>query len=169
MPDNPKPPDMPPFNRGLNIPPYQMIGMALMFIIPVLALLGVFGNTQTSSQEEDNVLDVEVIYPTRLRYKMIDSLIISVENTSNTMLDTITVEVDQDYISRFSTVQFTPSVKSVTNDAYIVELSDVAPGETRIVSVMLQAEQYGPHAGTVNVYTGDREPLRFSIETFSIP
>jgi hypothetical protein len=81
----------------------------------------------------------------------------------------VTVYFDRDYIDSFSTVTFTPDVKSITDVAYIVELSDLQPQETRIVSVQLQAEKYWRHEGEIMATFTETIGAEVSLRTFVFP
>ncbi len=48
-------------------------------------------------------------------------------------------------------MSFTPQPTTVTAGAYIVEVGDIPGGESRTVSIHVQAERYGYHDGTMKV------------------
>lgn len=169
MPEPNQPPEMPPFERGLNVPLFQIIGMVVIIGIPVLALLGLFGETRDTIEQSSDSLDVSITYPSTFRYKMIENVNITVENTSGQSLPTIRVLVDSAYIDQFSTVKFTPSVQTVTGDHYIVELQDIAPGEARVVTIEIQAENYGQHEGEVRLEGEGIDPVTLELSTTSLP
>ena len=51
-----------------------------MILVPVLALFGMFGETVDSMSAANAQLEMRVEYPTRFRYKMIDSITVSLHN-----------------------------------------------------------------------------------------
>ena len=108
-------------------------------------------------------------YPTRFRYKMIDAIDVSVFNASSETIPVVQVRFDRSYIEQFSTVTFTPSVKEIAADAYVVELNDLQPGETGAVSVTIQAEIYGNHSGTVTATSENADDLQVPVGTFTFP
>jgi hypothetical protein len=147
---------------------WQLAGMALIMLVPLLTLFGLFGTTRASTSASNQEIEMRVQYPTRFRYKMISPLQVAVRSLSSRPLSTVTVQFDRSYIEQFSEVTFTPAVKTVTDESYVVELQDVQPGETRYVSATLQAEEYGGKRGTVTVTAGG-DPVQAAVETFVFP
>ena len=145
---------------------YQWVGLPLMFLVPVLAVLGVFGETRGREARASAELALRVEYPARYRYKQISALEVFVENVSAGALDTVVVAFDPDYVRRFSTPTFIPSLE----EPFEVELLDVKPGETRLVWAELQGERYGRHRGTIEAYRlGSRDTARVPISTLIYP
>lgn len=165
----PQPPQPPEIRRRLAFHRTQLIGVPLLAIIPILALFGVFGTTTGEMSTESAELQLHISYPTRFRYKTINSLTVEVRNRSGQALPAVTVNFDKSYLSRFSGVTFTPSVKTVTGEVYTLELTDVQPGETRTVDVEIQAEEYGGHSGFISATAGDAEAARATVNTFVFP
>lgn len=145
------------------------MGIALLIVIPVLALLGIFGPGTYTITETVPGLEMQVEYPSRFRYKTISSLEVSLKNTSDHSLPLLTVAFDHTYISRFSEVQFTPSPESVTGTDYRVRVDNILPGEVRRVSVSLQAERYGRHQGNVRTLVNNNSGIRLPVSTFVFP
>jgi hypothetical protein len=107
---------------------------------------------------------MRISYPERFHYRQVLSLRVSVRNLAARTLDTVKVSFDTAYISRFSSVRFDPPAR----EAYAVELVDVKPSESRIVSVELWGQDYGRHPGTVSARAGsDSVVARF--RTFVFP
>jgi hypothetical protein len=137
-----------------------------MFLIPVLALLGVFGETWSRTEAASAALALRVEYPTRYRYKQINTVEVFAENVSRATLDTVVVAFDPAYVRRFSTVMFIPSPRV----PFEVELLDVKPGEVRRVWAELQGEQYGRHRGRIEAYQqGSRDTVRVLVHTLIYP
>lgn len=140
-----------------------------MMLIPILALFGVFGETVHEVTESGRELEMHVRFPARFRYKMIDSITVSVRNASNQPIKSIHITFDRAYIESFSTVTFIPSVKQVTETVYIVELTDLRPGEVQVVSLSVQAEKYGNHQGVITVKPDGKEGLQARLTTLTFP
>lgn len=157
------------FRRRLQFPRFQLVGIALLLAVPVLALLGVFGPSSSTVIETVPGLHMQVEYPVRFRYKTVSSLEASFTNTSTSTIPLLTVAFDQSYISRFSNVQLTPSPESVTGTGYRVKLNNIGPGEIRRVAVSLQGERYGLHQGSVQAFTAKQPLLRVPFSTFVFP
>lgn len=141
----------------------KQIGFPLIIAIPILALFGVFGERAASTHGSSASLDMSVSYPARLHYRQVMPLRVSIRNLSSTPIDTLSVSFDTAYIARFSSVKFDPSLR----DAYKVDLVDVKPSESRIVSVELWGQDYGRHWGTVIARAGtDSVVARFRTIVF---
>lgn len=162
------PPDLraPEEPRRFRLHRFQWIGMPLILLVPLLALFGLFGETRDHVEEVGSELAVDVEYATRYRYKQINWVETVVENRADSLLDTVVVDFDPAYVSRFSTYQFIPS----PTEAFRVELVGMKPRERRIVWAELQAEQYGRHEGTLDVYRkGGGDTVRVQLSTFIYP
>jgi hypothetical protein len=116
-----------------------------MVAISILALFGVFGESEAHARATSASLDMMVSYPSRFRYRQVQSLHVTVRNLSTTVADTVKVAFDTAYISRFSSVKFDPAPKV----AYTVDLAELKPSESRLVSVELWGQDYGNHRGTI--------------------
>ena len=164
-----QPPQPPQVARKLRFHVLQLVGMPLMMLIPVLALFGVFGETVHEVTESSQELEMHVRFPARFRYKMIDSVTVSLRNTSDQPIKTVHIAFDRAYVESFSTVTFTPSVEQITETVYIVELTDLQPGQVQIASLSIQAEKYGNHQGAITA-TQDGDPgLQAHITTLTFP
>jgi len=144
MPD-PSPPRAPSIEPRIQLSWKQRIGFPIMVVIPILALFGVFGESQTRARATSASLDMMVSYPSRFRYRQVQSLHVTVRNLSSTVADTVKVAFDTAYISRFSSVRFEPAPKA----AYTVDLTDLKPSDSRLISVELWGQVYGNHRGTI--------------------
>ena len=111
----------------------QYLGLPLIAAIPVLTLFGAFGESRESVRVASATLEMTVHYPSRFRYRQIQSLDVTVRNRSARTLDTVTVSLDTAYIARFSSVRIEPTPR----EAYVVKLTDLEPQESQLVSVEL--------------------------------
>jgi hypothetical protein len=134
--------------RHLRLHRYQWIGLPLLFLVPILALLGTFGDSTDREADATAELALAVEYPARHRFKQIHTVEVRVENLSGRVLDTIVVSFDPEYVLRFSGLAFIPGVE----EPFEVVLRDVQPGEIRLVVAELQSEEYGRHTGEVRAH-----------------
>lgn len=158
----PKPPADP---RKLRLSSANLIGLALLSTIVVLAAFGVFGESRGTTSARIASLELFVQYPTAFRYKQINPLHVTVVNRSGSVIDTLTVALDPTYVARFSDVTLTPA----PSRPWEVELIGVQPGETRRLHVTLQAEKYGRHAGTVSAFFPGSDTAQANVATFIFP
>jgi hypothetical protein len=159
------PPAPPGIGRQIRLTPWQRFAVPVLLGIPILALLGVFGESWDTASQATSNLELRLEYPTRYRYKMLNSLNLDVSNTSAGPIDTITVALDTAYASRFSTVVGIPTFEF----PYTLELTDLPPGETRRVTIELQGERYGRHSGDLLVTSTAADTARLPVSTFIFP
>lgn len=158
-------PAAPEINRRIGVPRWRMVGLLLVPVVPLLAIAGVFGESWARAAADGPNVSVQVEYPSRFRYKMLNSVAVSIRNQSARAIDTITVRVDSSYALRFSTVVFTPAAER----AYEVPLTDIAPGETRLVVIELQGERYGRHTGGLHIESTNGDTLAIPLSTLVFP
>lgn len=145
---------------------FQLIGIPLLVLIPILALLNVFGETRDYAEDSSSEVRLRVEFPTRYRYKQIESLQVEIENVSQDVIDTLIVVFDRTYVESFSTPTFIPSASR----PFEVEVSNIEPGSTRRIWAELQGESYGRHIGWVAAYRKGRlDTARVDIATFIFP
>lgn len=167
MPD-PRPPQPPPVDRRFVFSRHTF-GATLLAILPVLALLGLFGELKTTRTAGEGAVRVTVGFPERFRYKQLERIEIRVENTSSDVVPLVVVTVDTDYLDRFSEIAFVPEPTDVTSDAYRFEIQDLPAGDSRVISSGLQAERYWLSDGKVTVTTGEAAPVFIPVSTFVWP
>jgi hypothetical protein len=157
-------PQAPSIDPKIELSWKQRIGFPILLAIPILALFGVFGETRAHVHATNGSIDLAVSFPARFRYRQVQSLHVSIRNLSSSVADTMRVSFDTAYISRFSSVKFDPAAKS----AYTVDLTDVKPAESRLVSVELWGQDYGNHRGTVVARHGSDSTI-VHLRTFVFP
>ncbi len=162
----PEPTPPPDAERHVRLYRFQWVGVFLLAVFPVLGALGYFGETWADTRAEDGGLAASIRYPDRFRYKELNSLTLQIRNAGESVVDTLTIAQDTALANRFSTVHAIPSFTR----AYEVELTAVQPGETRLVVVELQAEEYGRHEGPLTITAnGSRTPLRVPLSIVVFP
>lgn len=160
-----QPPSPPEIQRRFRLYRWQWIGLPALLLIPTLALFGTFGESWAEAADASEELELRIKYSSRFRYKALQEMEVRVLNRSDRLLDTVTVAFDTAYITRFSTVTFTPDVKT----AYEVELTDLLPGETRLITVGLQGESYWRHSGSITAGRTGSPPAEVFVSTFIFP
>lgn len=158
-------PRAPEIDRRIGIPPWRLAGILLVLAVPTLAVAGVFGESWDHAGADGPNVSVRMEFPSRFRYKMLNSITAHITNRSAQPIDTISVRLDSSYALRFSTVVFTPSAER----AYEVPLTDVAPGETRLVVVEIQGERYGRHTGRLRVASTSGDTISLPVHTVIFP
>jgi hypothetical protein len=164
-----QPPQPPEVERRLQFHREQLIGVPIIMLLPVLALLGLFGPTFGTESASGSQIEMQVEHPTRVRYKTIIPLEITVRNVSAQDMPTVTVSISADYIANFTEAQFVPEADEITEEAYKIELSNVGAGESRQVNVGLRPDLIGNHTGEIVAEPEGGEATRASIGTFILP
>jgi hypothetical protein len=159
------PPQPPEVKERFRLPLIEAIGMAILAILPILALFGIFEPKPTRVELSNQDLKAEITYPTRLRYKLKESLEVKVTNASQQAVDEINVAIDEEYLKGFSP-KFHPVPQA---DVGVMKLRDIGPGETAVARVELEAEEYGTHRGAATVSQAGMDVIATSISTFVIP
>ena len=158
------PPRAPSIDAKIEWSWKQLIGFPILLAVPILALFGVFGESQARAHTTNGSLDMTVSYPSRFRYRQVQPLHVAVRNLSPVVADTVRVSFDTAYISRFSSVRFDPALRG----SYSVDLADVKPSESRLVSVELWGQDYGAHRGIITARHGT-DSVMVHIRTFVFP
>ena len=164
-----EPPEPPEIERRIEFHRLQMIGMPFILLIPLLALFGLFGESFDEAQAANSQVELRVDHPTRLRYKAVNAMEISVRNISAQEVPTITVTIDSDYVDKFAQVSFIPEVDEVTDEVYEIELQNVGAGEARQISIDFQGDEFGLHTGTITAQPEGGEAAQTQISTFVFP
>lgn len=143
------PPEPPPIPPRLRLTPLQRFGLPFLFLIPILALLGLLGEHFTTARAAGAGVTVDVRYPDRAHYRQPLAIRMRVRNVSPARMDTVTVVLDTAFMAAFTAV----SVSASLDGAYVAHLTALAPGETRELTAMVSGEEAGRHAGTISVRT----------------
>lgn len=159
------PPQPPDIDARVSLPPFHWVGLLVLFALPLLALVGVFGESKARVELQNDTLALDLSYYDRFRYKLLNPIEMEITNRSGQPLERLLIRFDPAYIDQFSTVVFKPDLKEV----YTVELTDIQPGESRQVRVELQGERYGLHQGTITLEPSTGESLEVPIETLIYP
>lgn len=159
-------PDQPrvEIRRKVVLSPEQWLGLPVLVAIPLLALLGAFGETTREVTAERSLFSETVTYPARLRYRQSSAIRVVVTNRSESEIDTIKVAIDKAYLFRFAGVRFEPAPASDLS----VPLVGIRPGESRAVVVELAGESYGRTVGRV-VAKSVRDSAVAPMSTFVFP
>jgi len=147
----------------------QLAGIAFLLVLPVLAVLGVFGESFDSASATDAGIRLQVSYPSRLRYRQDSTLELTVSNTGAQSPGSLSVHFERSYLDRFSGVSFTPQVTLATERAFVIELGTLAPGESRVIILQLTGGQYGRHEGRIWVEQNGSRTAALDLTTLVFP
>jgi hypothetical protein len=164
-----QPPEPPEVERRNAFYLPQFVIMCVIALIPLLAVVGVFGDRTESAEAEGAGLLLHVDYPRLMHYKTDDLLVVTVQNASEQVLDGVIVRIPEAYLSKFSNVVFTPEIRRITTDAYEVELDGLEPGASRMITVELEGNDAGQHEGMVSAVVPNAEVPPVTITTLVFP
>lgn len=157
--------EAPSVERRFALYRFQVLGLILLALIPVLALAGAFGESHAEVEVRTGDIAVRVRHPSRLRFEQISTMDVLVTNAGAVRIDTLVVSIDTAFLSRFSGVTLTPSAIA----PFEVELTGVVPGESRQVHVEMDAMRAGRHRGTVRVTARGADTVMLDIATIVFP
>ncbi len=163
-PDDAEPPQAPEIPPRVRMYRVEAIGMAVIAVVPLLALIGVMGPTMERAEGSAGTLGLEVEYPVRYRLGMVETLEARVTNHSPRPLPSVTLTLDDGYLEGFATISPTPGF----DHAYAVELRDLAPGETRSFVVDLEAGRAGRFRGRATA-AHERDSVTVPLTTLVFP
>lgn len=144
---------------------YQWFGVSFLFIIPILALFGVFGTSSKKITRFEGGVEAIVTYPTTVRYGQSNTLQIELINRSGDQIDGLTTRFNANYINRFSEVSFVPEIQK----SYEVDVRNLSPGKSRFILVQLKAKDYGRHNGEVVISKAGLNLFRINLNTMVFP
>jgi hypothetical protein len=158
----PEPPPPPYVRRQARLYPYQWIGHAILAILPVVAAVGLFGESFTTTRASAGSLEVAVSYPDRLRYWQVNQIEVHVRNVSAAPLDSVRVSIDSAFALRFANLMAQPNF----DESFEVAIPQVPPNRTRTVLIEMRADRYGRHSGTLTIAAADTVRVPLSIMIF---
>lgn len=146
--ETPQPPEVRPRLRFRRI---ELFGIAVMALLPAAALLGAFGPAMGHERGQAGAISIEAEYPKRLRTAMFDRISVRLTNRSDRPAADLAVSFDPEFLHAFSHIAFSPEPEH----AYVVQVPEIAPGETRLIEIGVKAEEYGLHEGRISVESPD--------------
>jgi hypothetical protein len=146
------------------VPIQQLIGIATMALLPVLAVIGYLDERWATHRTTVGAVEATVEYPTQFRAKLKRPMTVEIANGSGATLDAVDVAFDVDYLERFAGVTLTPAPR----DAYTVSFTSVAPGERRRIELDFEGDRVGRHDGRIVIRVANRAAT-VAIQTTVLP
>ncbi len=144
---------------------FQLIGLPLLILIPLLAMMGIFGKELETITVKGGGLVSSIEYPTKMRYGQEVFMRLELKNTTGETIKNVSVNFDENYIKRFDGVEFTPNIE----ENYITETGDIPAGETRLIDVKLKAGEIGNQTGKFKFFSGEKKLFSTRLKTFIFP
>jgi hypothetical protein len=163
-PDSAEPPGLPDVPRRVRLYRAQWIGIPVLILIPVLAALGVFGETRAQAEAAVGPIHMQVDYPVRLRDGQRSAIDVRLENRSAAVVDSVSVAFAADYLHHFADVAFSP----VPTTPYELTVVGLQPGDSAKLRVEFQGDRPWRSRGRIGLsLDGDTAHVRIS--TFIFP
>jgi hypothetical protein len=162
--DPSEPPEVPEVTRRVRLYGGQWVGIPLLILIPVLAVLSVFGETRDTVAAASPAVRLQVDYPARVRSGQQSGIEVRLRNVSGASLDGVTVTFDPAYFERFARVSFMPQPGA----PYEVELTGLDPGGVSVLRVEFEGDRPWRSRGHIEVGHGGAR-TRVMISTFTFP
>ena len=164
-----EPPQAPDIPRQWKFYTYQYIAIPLLLLIPVLALLGVLGETSTTVEAANEGLVLRVHYSDRAHYEAYNHIQVTVRNDLASDITGAAVEFDRVLLDQFSQLSINPSLTEITDTVYRVELNEIEAGGERVITVDYQPDTNGAHESWVRVVADGITPVQAELSMFVFP
>ncbi|HEY2027096.1 MAG TPA: hypothetical protein VGG78_08810 [Gemmatimonadaceae bacterium] len=158
----PQPPDIAP---RLRLSVAQRIGIPLIALIPVLALLRVFGESRATWVDQRGPLLATAHGPARLRYRQRMTLDVSVANRSSATVNDVRVRIDSSYLDRFTGVSLSPHASP---DGWVY-FGSLPPAASVQLTVALQGDRTGAIRGAAVVTDAQGDTARLPLKSTVFP
>lgn len=161
------PAEAPETPRRLVIPLGHAVGLALLFLVPLAALFGVFGRTSEATAV-NSVAELRVKYPRCARHGAPAQLEISLRNLTDAAVRSVELRASAGYFERFSNVTSSPDVRTIARE-FVFAPSPPAPREQTAVLIDLRPDRSGWAHCRVVAGVDQGEPLALEFSTFVFP
>jgi hypothetical protein len=167
-PGPPQLPQAPSMVRRLVVSREYVVGQAVIVLIVVLALVGAVGHADGGAQARTESATISVEYPTRIRYKTVGALKLTIEAADHAIED-VSVAVDSSYLDAFSDVSFLPTATAASRQRTVIPVGDIGAHQDRLIKGELRAERYWLHEGWIEVATAEEVVARLPLSTLVLP
>jgi hypothetical protein len=158
------PPEAPELPRQIHLYRSQWLGLPVLFVLPVLALLGVFGEVRDEARVTSGGIELAIDYPTRLRSGQRSGVTVRVRNAAAETLDSVSLRWDTAYLHNFAGLELLPG-----RDGEPSEAVTLAAGEEWLVRLELEGGALWNHSGSVAALVRGSQAASVRIRTFVFP
>ena len=144
---------------------YQWIGIPLILIMPILAIMGVFGREIKNLNITGGGITAQIEYPSKIRYGQEEFIRVELTNDSSKTMRDVSVSFDKNYIQKFDGSEFKPQA----DINYFVKAGDISPGNKKILEVKLKAGERGSNSGKIIISSRNKEIISEELNTFIFP
>jgi hypothetical protein len=163
-PDLGTPPDPPGLLRRIHLYRTQWIGLPILFALPFLAIVGVFGERRDVIERTHDSLWIAVDHPTRLRAGQRSDILVRVVNRGTDPVGMVDIVWDPQFLAAFAAVERIPA-----HDPAPPEEFDLDPGEERLQRIELEGDALWRRRGFLEIRGEGREPVRIELGVFVLP
>lgn len=162
-------PQAPSIPLKFRLYPFQMVLLPFLFVIPILALTGLFGGKMEEKSRTEEAITLEVTFPPTTRFDQPEMMQIGVYNGSDQPLTAASLTIDRAYLDNFTAINFNPAEVLINQESYIFTLDVIPSGEAYFVNLDYRAMDTGTLAGTVSLRQADAPDIVIEISTFVFP
>jgi hypothetical protein len=159
------PPGAPDAPRRVHLYAAQWIGLPFLAVLPVLAMVGVFGETTSRATATMSALEIDVEYPARIRTGQVARLEVVVRNVGPVPTEDVRVRFDPDWFEGAANLLITPAAESPLE----VLLPRIEAGGEEHVRVEFHWESLWLKTGSVSVEQPSATPASLLLRTFIYP
>jgi hypothetical protein len=151
------PPEAPDLPRQIHLYRAQYIGLPILFLLPVPAVLGVFGEARDDARMAFGGVELAVDYPSRLRSGQRSEITVRVRNSAADPPGPLFMVWDTAYLHGFAALERLPGRQGVSPHAVAL-----APGEEWTIRLELEGGALWQHRGSVAALVGGARQARLS-------
>lgn len=155
------PPPLPDFQRRIRLYRFQWVGLAVLALLPGLAMAGLLGDRRHAVHARGQATSASITFPPRLRYGQLDRIELRLHSSRPAAARIL---IDSAFAGRFSDIRAIPEL----DDAYAVHLDSLQPGGEQRVRIEIKGARYGTHRGSFTVAT-DADTLRIPLQVTVLP
>lgn len=163
------PPQAPEMPRQWKFYRFQYVALPILLLIPILALMGVFGETAATIEAVSAGFIVRVQYPDRAHYEANNQIVVTLRNETGRDLSNVSVEFDRKLLDQCSELSFNPALKEITESVYRVEVGGLRAGGERVVTLDYQPDMNGHHDSWVRAGADGISPVQAAFSMFVFP
>jgi len=168
--EHPAPPKPPRIKRRVVLTQLQRWGLPLIFLVPVLAVLGPLGPAHSEVTVGGAQLRLQVAYPSRTRNGVTTTLTATVWNDGATELSGVYVTLPRSYLESYEAFELRPAATTVSAETYRVFVGNVPTGASRVVTALVTPGRYWRRPGSVSAASAAApQPVTAEFSTFNFP
>lgn len=162
------PPSPPEMTFRFRFYPFQLVMIPLLILIPLLALMGVFGDRVENREVQGEGVSISAHFPSMTRFDQRETLRITIHSGAAS-IPAATLRISRTYLDYFAGLSFMPTNVSIDSASYVIDLGDIPANTTHVMTLEYRAARMGMFIGSVMLETENAPLLDFELSTFVFP